>query len=77
VANPGVLKRRPARQRVRPVVQRNVDAMDTPAILRDSRVDYLYANRHGALDLLASWTVTPDEQPMREPHGTPFSDRPR
>ena len=34
-------------QRVRPVVQRIVDAMTTPAIVRNSRVDYLSANALG------------------------------
>jgi transcriptional regulator with XRE-family HTH domain len=39
--------RRSAQQRVRPVVQRIVDAMTTPAIVRNSRVDYLSANTLG------------------------------
>src|SRR3954465_3048661 len=38
--------RRPTR-RVRPVVQRIVDAMPAPAIVRNSRVDYLSANALG------------------------------
>ena len=47
-ANPVAPKpRRPAQQRVRPVVQRILDSMDTPAILRNTRVDYLAANRLG------------------------------
>jgi hypothetical protein len=36
-------RRRASQQRVRPVVQRIVDAMTTPAIVRNSRVDYLAA----------------------------------
>jgi transcriptional regulator with XRE-family HTH domain len=47
-ANPVAPKRRRStRQRVRPVVQRIVDAMTTPAIVRNSRVDYLSANALG------------------------------
>jgi transcriptional regulator with XRE-family HTH domain len=47
-ANPVVpTRRRPSQQRVRPVVQRMVDAMTTPAIVRTSRVDYVYANTLG------------------------------
>jgi transcriptional regulator with XRE-family HTH domain len=40
-------RRRSTQQRVRPVVQRIVDAMATPAIVRNSRVDYLSANAVG------------------------------
>jgi transcriptional regulator with XRE-family HTH domain len=40
-------RRRASRQRVRPVVQRIVDAMATPAIVRNSRVDYVSANALG------------------------------
>ena len=40
-------RRRSAQQRVRPVVQRIVDAMSTPAIVRNGRVDYLSANALG------------------------------
>ena len=40
-------RRRTTQQRVRPVVQRIVDAMATPAIVRNSRVDYLSANPLG------------------------------
>ncbi len=40
-------RRRASQQRVRPVVQRIVDAMTTPAIVRNSRVDYLSANALG------------------------------
>lgn len=40
-------KRRRTVQRVRPVVQQIVDAMGTPAIVRNSRVDYLSANALG------------------------------
>jgi transcriptional regulator with XRE-family HTH domain len=40
-------RRRAAAQRVRPVVQRIVDAMATPAIVRNSRVDYVSANALG------------------------------
>jgi transcriptional regulator with XRE-family HTH domain len=47
-ANPGVpARRRSAQPRIRPVVQRMVDAMTTPAIVRTSRVDYIYANALG------------------------------
>jgi transcriptional regulator with XRE-family HTH domain len=46
-ANPVAPKRRRATQRVRPVVQRIVDAMTAPAIVRNSRVDYLSANALG------------------------------
>ena len=46
-ANPVAPKRRRPAQRVRPVVQRIVDAMSTPAIVRNSRVDYLSANALG------------------------------
>src|SRR4051794_3398495 len=45
--NPVAPKRRRPTQRVRPVVQRIVDAMTTPAIVRNSRVDYLSANALG------------------------------
>lgn len=40
-------RRRSAQRRVRPAVQRIVDAMGTPAIVRNSRVDYLSANALG------------------------------
>jgi transcriptional regulator with XRE-family HTH domain len=40
-------RRRSSQQRVRPVVQRIVDAMGNPAIVRNSRVDYLSANALG------------------------------
>jgi transcriptional regulator with XRE-family HTH domain len=40
-------RRRAAQQRVRPVVQRIVDGMTTPAIVRNGRVDYLAANALG------------------------------
>ena len=44
-ANPVAPKRRrSSQQRVRPAVQRIVDAMATPAIVRNGRVDYLSAN---------------------------------
>jgi transcriptional regulator with XRE-family HTH domain len=46
-ASPVAPKRRSAQQRVRPVVQRIVDGMTTPAIVRNSRVDYLSANALG------------------------------
>jgi transcriptional regulator with XRE-family HTH domain len=45
--NPMAPKRRRPAQSVRPVVQRIVDAMTTPAIVRNSRVDYLSANALG------------------------------
>jgi transcriptional regulator with XRE-family HTH domain len=45
--NPVAPKRRRPTQRVRPVVQRIVDAMTTPAIVRNNRVDYLSANALG------------------------------
>jgi transcriptional regulator with XRE-family HTH domain len=40
-------RRRPVQQRVRPVVQRILDSMRTPALVRNARVDYLAANRLG------------------------------
>jgi transcriptional regulator with XRE-family HTH domain len=40
-------RRRPAQQRVRPVVQRILDAIGTPALVRNGRVDYLAANPLG------------------------------
>ena len=40
-------RRRSTQQRVRPVVQRIVDGMTTPAIVRNSRVDYVSANALG------------------------------
>jgi transcriptional regulator with XRE-family HTH domain len=40
-------RRRPVQQRVRPTVRRIVDAITAPAILRNSRVDYLAANTIG------------------------------
>ncbi len=40
-------RRRPAQQRVRPVVLRILDAITAPAIVRNSRVDYLAANLLG------------------------------
>ena len=44
-ANPVAPKRRrPAQQRVRPVVLRILDSISAPAIVRNSRVDYLAAN---------------------------------
>ena len=46
--NPAAPKRRrSAQQRVRPVVQQIVDGMALPAIVRNSRVDYLSANTLG------------------------------
>jgi transcriptional regulator with XRE-family HTH domain len=47
-ANPITPKRRrPAPQRVRPVVLRILDSISAPAIVRNSRVDYLAANPLG------------------------------
>jgi transcriptional regulator with XRE-family HTH domain len=48
-ANPTVAprRRRPAQQRVRPAVQRILDTMGTPAVVRNARVDYLAANQLG------------------------------
>jgi transcriptional regulator with XRE-family HTH domain len=48
-ANPTVAprRRRPASQSVRPAVQRILDAMGTPAVARNARVDYLAANQLG------------------------------
>jgi transcriptional regulator with XRE-family HTH domain len=47
-ANPVAPKRtRPVQQRVRPVVQRILDSMGTPALVRNARVDYLAANALG------------------------------
>jgi transcriptional regulator with XRE-family HTH domain len=40
-------RRRPAQQRVRPVALRIVDSITAPAIVRNSRVDYLAANALG------------------------------
>jgi transcriptional regulator with XRE-family HTH domain len=40
-------RRRPAQQRVRPVVLRILDSIGAPAIVRNSRVDYLAANPLG------------------------------
>jgi transcriptional regulator with XRE-family HTH domain len=40
-------RRRPAQQRVRPAVQRILDTMGTPAIVRNARVDYVAANQLG------------------------------
>lgn len=40
-------RRRPVGQRVRPVVQRILDSMSTPAVVRNARVDYLAANQLG------------------------------
>ncbi|MDA0185089.1 helix-turn-helix transcriptional regulator [Solirubrobacter phytolaccae] len=47
-ANPATPKRRrPMPQAMRPTVQRILDAMTSPAIVRNSRVDYLAANTLG------------------------------
>jgi hypothetical protein len=47
-ANPVAPKRRrPLQQRVRPVVQRVLDSVGAPALVRNARVDYLAANRLG------------------------------
>jgi transcriptional regulator with XRE-family HTH domain len=47
-ANPVAPKRRrPVQQRIRPVVQRILDSMATPALVRNARVDYIAANRLG------------------------------
>jgi hypothetical protein len=47
-ANPtAARRRRPVQQRVRPVVQRILDSIETPALVRNARVDYLAANRLG------------------------------
>jgi transcriptional regulator with XRE-family HTH domain len=40
-------RRHSSQQRVRPAVQRIADAMGAPVIVRNSRVDYLYANALG------------------------------
>jgi transcriptional regulator with XRE-family HTH domain len=40
-------RRRPGQQRVRPTVQRVLDAISAPAILRNGRMDLLSANRLG------------------------------
>jgi hypothetical protein len=40
-------RRRSTQQQIRPVVQRILDAMTTPAIVRNSRVDYIGANALG------------------------------
>ena len=47
-ANPAVsARRRSVQQRVRPVVQRILDTIGAPALVRNARVDYLAANRLG------------------------------
>jgi hypothetical protein len=47
-ANPTISRqRRPVGQRVRPAVQRILDSISTPAVVRNARVDYLAANRLG------------------------------
>jgi transcriptional regulator with XRE-family HTH domain len=48
-ANPTVAprRRRPAQRRVRPAVQRILDSVGAPAIVRNGRVDYLAANQLG------------------------------
>ena len=47
-ANPAApQRRRPVGQAVRPAVQRIVDSITAPAIVRNSRVDYLAANQLG------------------------------
>ena len=47
-ANPvAARRRRPAAQRIRPSVQRVLDTISAPAIVRNSRVDYLDANPLG------------------------------
>ena len=61
-ANPVAPKRRRPTQRVRPVVQRIVDAMSTPAIVRNSRVDYLSANALGRA-LYAPVFDSPEQPP--------------
>jgi transcriptional regulator with XRE-family HTH domain len=40
-------RRRPVQQKVRPVVQRILDSMTAPALVRNARVDYLAANPLG------------------------------
>jgi transcriptional regulator with XRE-family HTH domain len=40
-------RRRPVQQRVRPVVQRIIEQLSTPAIVRNSRGDYVGANQLG------------------------------
>jgi transcriptional regulator with XRE-family HTH domain len=40
-------RRRPAQQRVRPAVQRILDSVGAPAIVRNGRADYLAANQLG------------------------------
>jgi transcriptional regulator with XRE-family HTH domain len=46
--NPIISRRRlPTQKRVRPAVQRILDCMGTPALIRNARVDYLAANRLG------------------------------
>jgi transcriptional regulator with XRE-family HTH domain len=43
----GPVRRRPAQQRVRPTIQRVLDSIATPAILRNGRMDLLAANALG------------------------------
>jgi len=70
-ANPVAPKRRRAnQQRVRPVVQRIVDGMTTPAILRNSRVDYLSANPLGRAlyaPVFESRGAAPEQRAVRVP----------
>lgn len=48
-ANPGTPRRsRPTAKRIRPVIQRILDALDTPAMIRNGRFDILAANRLGS-----------------------------
>jgi transcriptional regulator with XRE-family HTH domain len=47
-ANPAMpRRRRPVQQRVRPVIQRILDSIGTPALVRNARVDHLAANHLG------------------------------
>jgi hypothetical protein len=78
-ANPTAPRRRRANpQRVRPIVLDIVEAIAMPAMVRNARGDYLAADAgltvsvstaqagspsRQALDILASWTATPDAAP--------------
>jgi hypothetical protein len=55
-------RRRPGQQRVRPAVLRVLDAMSAPAIVRNSRVDYLAANPFGHA-LYAPLFDSPEQPP--------------
>ena len=65
-ANPAAPeRRRVVQQRVRPVVLHILDSMSAPAIVRNSRGDYLAGSRsEEALNLLGSWTASSEHSPV-------------